>query len=291
MNQSRSALLPHYQWNLLQANLDWVSHSQTKDKRNEPNSKYSPHYTADWVQQGKVRMSMGSRFKVIEAQTGEWIFRQPGKNVSFTAYPGTTWTTIGFSLRWTGAVRLLRPPKELFWKTNPLPELETKLTRLRDMVHRELGKEGSYEMLLTETDMSTHFLYASLFYDWLMTWEQTMRNMGYGWYQVKETDEKIVHAVRYLEELSLDQPIRVSNMAQSLGISPRHLSRLFYKEYGLAPKAYRMQLKLKQALQELQTTNDEIKEIATRLGCNPVWFGVWIRKETGRTPSQIRSGQ
>jgi AraC-like DNA-binding protein len=290
MNRQPSAKLRHYQWSLLHAHLDWVSRRHADQESEISKSEYSPHYTADWVQKGRLRLSIGNRFKAIEARAGEWIFRRPGKVVTSIAYPGTEWASIGFSMRWTGAVKLLRPPNATIWKTGPIPELEEKLSRLCDTAKKIQGEESTYDMLYAETDMHTHFQYSNLFYDWLMTWERAMRDAGYGWYQAKESNEIILHAVQHLEERALDQNICVSTMAQSMGISPRHLSRLFNKEYGLSPKAYHMQIKLKNAIQELQTTKDEVKEIASRFGCNPVWFGVWIKRETGKTPSQIRKG-
>ncbi len=287
MKEMTSPNLLHYQWELLQATFDWICPHSAGDKRRKIESTYSPHYTADWVQQGRICMSVGSRFKTVEAKSGEWIFRRPG-SVFVSADPGSIWISVGFSLRWTGAMQLLRSPRHLCWKTGPLLELESKTNCLREAVREKRGRDGDYDMILEKTDMYTHFQYGTLFHDWLMTWEEEMRKQGMGWSEVKNVDEKVVSAVRYLEELSMEHPVDVAGMARSIGISTRHLGRLFHREYGMGPKAYRMKLKLRQAVEQLQSTRDEIKEVASRMGCDPTWFGVWIKKETGKTPSQVR---
>ncbi len=115
-----------------------------------------------------------------------------------------------------------------------------------------------------------------------------LREAGKDWHYVKEVDERILNAVTYLETVSFEKPVNVVEMANSQGIHVRHLSRLFHREYGQGPKAYQTQHKLKKAIRELKTTQDKIKEIATRFGYSPPAFSFWLKKKTGKTPTQIR---
>ncbi len=278
------AMLRHFQWNLLQTHFDWIKENVFRKGKQETVD--SPHYHATWVRRGKIRKYMGGQ--TIEVHSGEWIFQAPGK-VSTTFYPDALYVEVGFSLKWVGE-GLLQPPLRLLWKTDAIPELEHKSLCLYEQVKlRDVERKGGFRMQGRVTSMNTHFRYQCLFYDWLTIWEEVSSSHGMEWSHVQQVDEKLFNAVRHLETLPIHQKVNVSSMARSLGFSTNHFIHLFRQEYEHTPKAYHMRLRLRQALQLLQTTRSEIKEIANRMGCSHAWFCIWIKRETGKTPSQIRN--
>ncbi len=281
--------LSYYHWHQFHASFDWITHN---DVLLEHPMSYldalSPHYIATWVMSGTIHQQ--TRHQSLKATAGEWLFRQPSKNITTTLAPGTSVLEIGFSIEWQGDGNLYLPPKQVFWKTGPQPELEEKAIRLLKLM-RTIGPKVSwdYHMRKTKTSMGVYLQYNHLFFDWLASWEAIQRQNGMGWYYTEKQDEKVANAVHYLTEHPLHLPINIDEMSQSQGISTGHMIHLFREAYHTTPKAYRMKLKLKKAIHELQTTRKEIKEIASGLGYSTPWFCIWIKQETGKTPSQIRT--
>jgi AraC-like DNA-binding protein len=285
---STPILMPQYQWNLLHTSLEWIE--QCGPLKKEVSDKGSVgYYSAIWVRKGCVRKSIGT--KVVEAEAGEWIFAQPGKMNVFECTVGTQYMRIGFNVRWSGEGRLLLPNKQWIWKTGALPELEEVSLRLHREANQRVARSDNrtdHRARSFPSDISTHFWLRHLFDEWFMVWERILRQSGKGWAHVRKIDTKVALAAHHLETRFMDETVDIAGMAKSLGISANHLTYLFHQEYGMSPNSYRMKLRLSKAIQELQTTRDEIKEIADRLGCTPTWFGVWIKRETGMTPKQHR---
>ncbi len=278
-----SSQIPHIQWKLLNIHFDWVSCEKSVLLHQEIQS---PYWIACWVRTGTLSMRTGKYH--VEAKAGEWVFRQPAR-MKLDMTPETSCLWIAFSIYWQGEGRILVPPKKTLWKTVRQEEMETKALRLLQAVqhHDPTGKANFYSQK-RQISMYAYLDYQHLFYDWLKSWEPVQRKHGMGWYYAKNMDEKVAEAILYMKEQPMDKEIRITKIAYSLGISVGHLIYLFQQQFGMPPKAYRMRLKLQRALVELQTTSDEIKEIAHRFGCTPTWFGIWIKRETGKTPLQLR---
>ncbi len=277
----------HYsQWTFSQIHLDWITHIEREKNFRFP-PEFCPHYIATWVQKGKSVKRMGKQ--VLNAQADEWIFQHPGR-IS-TVYPvDTHYYQIAFTIRWIGEDPLLYPPQETLWKTGPLPELENATVQLHQFAQNGFHARNAeiYAMRTTPTSMSLFLQLRYHFDRWLIHWQEACAQHNITWTPIPQTEKSVSLVARQLEELPLDKPISVREIARGTGLSTRHLTHLFSQHYGLAPKAYRMQLKLKEAIQLLQTTDHEIKEIAHRLGCSHVWLSTWLKKQTGKTPTDIR---
>ena len=77
----------------------------------------------------------------------------------------------------------------------------------------------------------------------------------------------------------------LSEFSSELGYSVDHLRRLFEKEYGLSPIAYRNQRRAEQANVLLANSTLRVKEVAHLLGFqNPGQFAVFFRKHFGISP-------
>ncbi len=79
------------------------------------------------------------------------------------------------------------------------------------------------------------------------------------------------------------------NLAKKLHVSPRQLHRIMIKSYGKGYREKLLELRLENALSFLTSTNKSISEISEELGYSSVEsFSIFIKKATGKTPSQIR---
>lgn len=84
----------------------------------------------------------------------------------------------------------------------------------------------------------------------------------------------------------------VTDLACGLGISGAHLRRLFKEEYGMTPKEYLTQYRLKQAKSLLQTGYFSVKEVAFRSGFgDEKYFATVFKKYCGIPPSRYEQTQ
>ncbi len=78
-------------------------------------------------------------------------------------------------------------------------------------------------------------------------------------------------AVRYIED-NLNRPLNLEEIASHIGVSARHLSRLFGDFTGTSPAQYTLRARLDRASSLLVRTNAPIKEIAQETGFSDVQY-------------------
>jgi len=102
------------------------------------------------------------------------------------------------------------------------------------------------------------------------------------------TRSTVARALRMIDNGALDQASVVA-LADKLGISARHLTRLFERHVGASPQQLAMTLRLQRAKRLLNTGNSTMTEIAFRAGFQSVRrFNAAFAKLYGRTPSSLR---
>ncbi|MBA3909526.1 MAG: AraC family transcriptional regulator [Rhodobacter sp.] len=108
----------------------------------------------------------------------------------------------------------------------------------------------------------------------------------------------IREAIR-LFETHVEDPLRIPDVANAVGLSGRHFERLFKRETGQSPLRYYHQLRLTKARQRVLYSNDSLREIAASVGymtSSPMVrhyteiFGVSPRDERRLTLSLRRAG-
>jgi transcriptional regulator GlxA family with amidase domain len=102
-----------------------------------------------------------------------------------------------------------------------------------------------------------------------------------------------------LFETHVEDPLRIPDVANAVGLSGRHFERLFKRETGQSPLRYYHQLRLTKARQRVLYSNDSLREIAASVGymtSSPMVrhyteiFGVSPRDERRLTLSMRRTG-
>ncbi len=94
------------------------------------------------------------------------------------------------------------------------------------------------------------------------------------------------HAVNYMNSMVCAQP-SVAEIAGFVGTSEAGLKRIFQKYAGISVHKYFLQLKVKAALRFLED-GCSVTETAYRLGFDSQpYFSAFLKRETGRNPSQI----
>lgn len=86
------------------------------------------------------------------------------------------------------------------------------------------------------------------------------------------------------------RPFSLENVAQSVGYSPNHLSRIFSRYIGRSLFQYVRDLRIAEAKRLLESTAMPVSEISYALGCrDPSQFSHFFRKETGISPKAYRA--
>lgn len=98
-----------------------------------------------------------------------------------------------------------------------------------------------------------------------------------------------LHRVLKMMEASLDEGIHVGKLADAIGMSEAHFSRLFKGNTGFSPSRYFIRLRVSKAQELLRESTKPIIEIGLDVGyTSPSHFAHVFRKETGIAPLEYR---
>jgi AraC family transcriptional regulator len=101
---------------------------------------------------------------------------------------------------------------------------------------------------------------------------------------------KLRRAIAFMEE-RLDQPFDLKQLAEAVGMSAFHFTRLFKSATGLSPSRYFIRQRIEKARQLLQETEASIIEVGMAVGySSPSHFAQVFRRETGIAPGEYRRG-
>ncbi len=101
-------------------------------------------------------------------------------------------------------------------------------------------------------------------------------------------DRQLLQVTDYIND-HLAQDIKLSDLAQLLGMSQFHFSRLFKQSMGVPPHQYLLQQRVQRAKQLLKKTELSVIEIALLCGFSShSHLGKWFRHYTGMTPKAYR---
>jgi AraC family transcriptional regulator of adaptative response / DNA-3-methyladenine glycosylase II len=104
------------------------------------------------------------------------------------------------------------------------------------------------------------------------------------------TSVTVTRGLRLISEGALDQEGSVEALSDRLGVTPRHLSRLFLQHLGASPKAIAQTRRLHFAKKLLDETDLPMTEIALSAGYGSVRrFNDHIKSVYGRTPTILRN--
>jgi AraC-like DNA-binding protein len=102
---------------------------------------------------------------------------------------------------------------------------------------------------------------------------------------------ELAEAAKDLLARRLTDSPSLRELAAELHTSPFHLVRVFREETGFTLHDYRLHLRLRRALEELQDPRNELTRIAHELGfCSLSHFSGCFRAKFGVAPSAVRSG-
>ena len=96
--------------------------------------------------------------------------------------------------------------------------------------------------------------------------------------------------VEDLLQARFNETITISNIAESAGVHPIHLTRVFRRYFGCTVGEYARRLRVEFACRELSSSQSTLVEIASAAGfCDQAHFSRTFKRLTGLTPRQYRS--
>jgi len=99
----------------------------------------------------------------------------------------------------------------------------------------------------------------------------------------------IIAKLKYFIEKNFHKDISLNEASQLVCLSPKYISKIFKKDTGIGFNAYKLQLKMDKAKEMLDTTTQNINEIAAKIGYhNTESFVKIFKKLVGTTPTLYR---
>jgi transcriptional regulator GlxA family with amidase domain len=103
------------------------------------------------------------------------------------------------------------------------------------------------------------------------------------------SDEQIQKAQQWMEK-NYENKFSIDEVAESIGISPRHFNRRFKTATGETPLAYLQRLRIENAKRFLERTRDTVNEITWKVGYEDInSFRRLFIKHTGLSPKNYRN--
>ncbi len=104
---------------------------------------------------------------------------------------------------------------------------------------------------------------------------------------VKEKSSKIGEAVKYINKNIYSKELSLTEAARRAFMSDTYFRKLFKKEFGVSPKEYIIEKRIKYAASLIISGDCSLKEVATFSGYNDYkHFSVEFKRVTGKSPSQ-----
>ncbi len=98
-----------------------------------------------------------------------------------------------------------------------------------------------------------------------------------------------VEDFRFKLEKECSDPHLLRDTARASGVSLSSLRRLFFKKYGISPKRFQVESRMRCALDLLEKTDKSMKEIADESGFqNQYYFSNAIKKQYDVSPRELR---
>jgi len=134
-------------------------------------------------------------------------------------------------------------------------------------------------------------LVLSLFLSFLHGLSSTPNLSGDALNEDTEEHRQLRRAKLYIED-NLSSPLRIEQVSQELGISSRHLSRLFHTQLGQTFVHYVQEQRVQKAKDWLLNSDIAIKDIAERTGFESVhYFTRVFTRKLGVAPAKFRKAQ
>ena len=233
-------------------------------------------YVLHLIRSGPGRLTV--RGKVYTIQAGQAFLICPGEKTVYQADQKDPWHYM-----WVGFHGLLA--KEMMQRAGFSPEQPVitcpNIARLTDIMdHLLQTKELSFENDIRRTGY-LYLLIAALISGNTGPEKRISED--------QDTENQYVKAAVNLLINSPDPHIKVSDIADTIGISRGYLTSIFKKQMGVSPQEFQMNFRMERAGNLLRSTDNPVGTIAAELGyTDTMSFSKSFRRHFGASPTEYR---
>lgn len=252
--------------------MESVGYNPHQEKITRPDG--YPYY--HWLQtaEGEGRISFGSG--TVPLPPGSGILLPPGMSHAYEAKRGTSWKTYYVTFGGGAAAAILNAfgiQEAALFRWEPEAPLTPLLAELLNKL------ENTQDLFGLETSTEVYRFLGVLSKFGHVSNSAVPRNM-----------EKLGPLLAWMEQEYGNPDIGLDTMADIIGMSGRHLSKLFQQTFGIAPYSYLTQMRIHKAKEHLASEPGvTVSSIAGKTGFRDAsHFVATFRKHTGMTPQQFR---
>lgn len=152
-------------------------------------------------------------------------------------------------------------------------------------IEMEKYKSSIFEILsILDNNTSSYFLANSILLRIMSHLYNDVRFEEKNWGKISIADE-----IKFYLDMKYSEKIKLQDVAKKFGIHPNYMTRIFHEKYGISPKQYLIDVKLKKASRLLTTTELSVSVIASSLGFDDqLAFSKVFKKEFSVSPSEFR---
>ena len=280
-------LLSQHDWACVRTELIWAYDREVLPSSRRLYSDLQQGNKAWLIRKGAVsiKTSSGDSFEVA---SGQWLFL-PREYTQHRFSSNARILSIHFLCQWPSGDNLFQGKAGRVFPSDVHPDLEKKGHIMERIVHQR-QPDSILDHSRQSTDYGLFLQLQSTFLDWLAEWYRVQVSFGERIADQKVGDNRILKAVRCLNEAPLDQPFPKPWLESETHLGEVHLNRSFLKYFGVTTRKYWQRRKLEFAKACLEGSGMPVKEIAYRLAFrSDSHFVIWFRRLTGLRPSEYRN--
>lgn len=220
--------------------------------------------------------------QTYRAEPGQWLILKPTERIQSFAQE-TRLLSIAFDARWPDGSHLFDEGLSLILNANDYPALESKALPLLNCM-MDVNPD-TWDARDRDVDLNRYLLLERRLCEWLQALAKALEAQGIEHSGQTAVDERVSRAISLLNSYDLGEQIDMSNIAEQVGLSVNHLSRLFRRDIKASPNEYRERHRIEYAQRHLAQPGCRIKEVAIDLGFKHLsHFSKWFKNHTGVSP-------
>ena len=220
---------------------------------------------------------------------GQWVLL-PADGGEHRFTPDVEITSIRFQATWPDGQTLFTPPRPLVASAHQAEFLSRAADAMVRFVQQRISPVSATELNNESSDLGTFLELHALTAEWLRAYSTAALALGHRPSRIGLVDSRVLAAKQLLDASALDAPLPTAKILGAVGLSRKQLDRLLVAHTGQSLQRYFNARRLEFAVTALRTLPLTIKEISARVGFSETAaFSHWIRRITGRNPSQWRA--
>ena len=237
------------------------------------------------VRSGWAQVQYGD--EVFRAGPGQWLIVRPGQRTQSFARP-THLLSIAFEAVWPDGAPWLEEGLPLVVRARDYPALERKGKRLVGVMRM---RKEVWDTRQQRVDARQFFEMERRMSEWFQVLLDVLAAHGVHPGERYGIDERVMAAVRLLNEHPVGEKLDPAALAAGVGLSAKHLNRLFHHDLHASPRQYFEKRRLQHAQEQLRMRGARVKEVAYHLGFSYLpHFSKWFKSASGQTPREYAKG-